>query len=223
MTPECKNLTKRTVTAIIFLAVVLVPIILGKLFFTGLMAAIFIRGGFEIIFIDEKIKSRLFLKISVLLLLTFYCYSFIAIRNLPQGLEMFLFAMTTVSISDITGYFIGKGYFGGKFLSDKKILPNLSPGKTWRGTIGSIIIPILLSIPLAYYYNQSIIISLAAILTTVAFGGDILASWYKRHFGKKDFCQLLIGHGGLLDRIDSHLTAITVTYWIIKIFQINLF
>ena len=100
-------------------------------------------------------------------------------------------------------------YFAGVTFGKHKLIPRLSPKKTIEGSIGGIILGTILASLLAYFYplNMSFIQSviLAFILTITAQIGDLTFSSLKRYVGIKDFSNLLPGHGGVLDRIDSLL------------------
>lgn len=89
-------------------------------------------------------------------------------------------------------------YFFGKFIKGPKILPLISPNKTWSGTFFSFLISILL---FKYFFNFNIYDSL--ILSLLFFLGDIYFSSIKRKLDIKDFSKSLKGHGGILDRLDS--------------------
>ena len=88
-------------------------------------------------------------------------------------------------------------YIAGNFFKGPLIIKSISPKKTWSGTIISFII----SSSLLIYLNFGIIISI--IISSLFFLGDIFFSYFKRLKGIKDFSNLLKGHGGILDRIDS--------------------
>lgn len=89
-----------------------------------------------------------------------------------------------------------------------KLLPEVSPKKTWEGSIGGTVMGTLVGV--CYYVtvidpNVSMV---GIILTTVFLSilgqfGDLVFSSIKRYFGKKDFSQIMPGHGGILDRLDS--------------------
>lgn len=137
-----------------------------------------------------------------------------------------LILLLTSWISDISAYLIGSK------LKGPKLAPKISPGKTWSGSLGGLIIGIPLSMILfAYYFSHDIIINipnlfslhnvnltskylvsnsgllffLSGFLILIAQAGDLLESWAKRYFNIKDSGNILPGHGGILDRIDSLL------------------
>lgn len=122
----------------------------------------------------------------------------------PDG-KLLLLLMLLVWGADIGAYFAGRTW--GK----RKLAPEVSPGKTWAGLAGGVVCSLLIALGLSLYWQLPVptLISLmfVCILTVLASVlGDLFESMLKRHRGIKDSSQLLPGHGGVLDRIDS-LTA----------------
>ena len=112
--------------------------------------------------------------------------------------------------ADIFAYIIGRKIGG------PKIAPNLSPKKTWAGFFGAIlgatIIGLLVAIYLGKENNWQLVV-FSATLGVVSQIGDLLESWFKRRFGKKDMGSLIPGHGGLFDRVDGLLAA-SIVCWL---------
>ena len=137
----------------------------------------------------------------------------VALRGLDDGRNWVFLALLANFGSDTAAYFAGRA------LGKHKLAPNISPGKTWEGTIagflGAIIISLLfiipspLSLPLVYW--QAIILGL--LISVFGQLGDLVESLLKRNMGVKDSGRLLPGHGGALDRIDSVVFAGVVVYY----------
>ena len=101
-------------------------------------------------------------------------------------------------------------YFGGKKFGKTKFLPNVSPNKTLEGFIIAFLgTPFLVMLILRLFYEYSFFKVLVIILMVSIFSviGDATASLFKRISGVKDSSNLIPGHGGIFDRIDSHLAA----------------
>jgi len=117
------------------------------------------------------------------------------------------------------------GYAAGVFLGKHKMAPSISPGKTWEGFVGSIcaaalgsglLLYFLLDIP-AYWG-----LLFGAVISVVAVVGDLAESMLKRDLGVKDMSNLLPGHGGVMDRLDSILFAVPTAYLLFAVIAANL-
>lgn len=108
-------------------------------------------------------------------------------------------------------------YFGGRLIGGAKLLPKISPGKTWSGTLtgmlcGALFGTLLLALCLGPSQDKRpfffwFILALA--LAAVSQAGDILESLVKRQFGAKDSGVLIPGHGGFMDRLDGFAAAVS--------------
>lgn len=113
-------------------------------------------------------------------------------------------------------------YFAGVTLGKHKLIPRLSPKKTIEGSIGGIILGSVLSICYASYLgiidSSPILIPACIVLTMSGQIGDLVFSAIKRHFGVKDYSNLLPGHGGILDRVDSILfNALIFSFFLVMV------
>ncbi len=141
-----------------------------------------------------------------------------------DGPALVLFLMVCVWAGDIAALYFGRAF--GK----RKLVPRLSPGKTWVGSVASIVASVLVAALIVYIADaltargntilhiseplwQSLV--LAAILNIAAQLGDLLESAIKRGAGVKDSGTMLPGHGGILDRIDALLLAAPVLWFIL--------
>ncbi len=104
-------------------------------------------------------------------------------------------------------------YVGGRSLGGPKLAPSISPKKTWSGFIVGALTPAFVGYAFALLLGGTSPWALALVSVALALAcqmGDLLESAVKRHFGAKDMSQLIPGHGGLFDRIDSLLLASVV-------------
>jgi phosphatidate cytidylyltransferase len=102
-------------------------------------------------------------------------------------------------------------YLAGNLLGGPKLAPSVSPSKTWSGLLGGLVAAVGLMVAvggLGFAPMNLRFIMLTALVSLVAQGGDLLESMLKRRFEVKDSGTLIPGHGGVLDRMDSLLTAI---------------
>ena len=103
-------------------------------------------------------------------------------------------------------------YAAGRLVGGWRLMPTISPNKTWAGLIGGIAGAALVGAAAGAVLglDARILAGAGALLALVAQGGDLLESAIKRRFGAKDSGTLIPGHGGLLDRIDGLMTAAPV-------------
>lgn len=144
------------------------------------------------------------------------------LRNIPEGVWWFLVALPAIWFADSGAYFYGRVY------GRHKLSPRLSPKKTWEGYIAGIIISVLGTTAFAAMWTlpagpgtqitplKGAILGL--IIATIAPLGDLGESMIKRQVGIKDSSNLIPGHGGAFDRIDSWLWAGVIGYYIINWF-----
>ncbi len=120
------------------------------------------------------------------------------------GAFLILLLMATVVVADTGAYFTGKAF--GK----RKLLFEVSPGKSWEGFWGGLVACLLLAFAVNFYNDFVQWKALFAVIVFTALGsvlGDLLESMVKRHRNVKDSGNVLPGHGGVLDRIDSVTAA----------------
>ena len=133
--------------------------------------------------------------------------AWLAVVRLQKEPWLLLVVLGVVWIADTAAYFAGRRF------GRNKLAPQISPGKTWEGVTGAYIAVLIYAFaaslivqPSANGYDHLGVLLFACVLTAFGIVGDLFESWIKRQAGAKDSGQLLPGHGGVLDRIDS-LTA----------------
>ncbi|WP_427170050.1 phosphatidate cytidylyltransferase [Fusobacterium nucleatum] len=109
-------------------------------------------------------------------------------------------------------------YISGNIFGERKITPNISPNKTVEGLIGGIILTTLTASLLKYFANIDFQVKLIPYICLIGFVGDIFISALKRRVHLKDTGTLLLGHGGILDRVDSLIFTAPI---ILLIFNYN--
>lgn len=140
----------------------------------------------------------------------------LAIRALPfdHAAWVLAAALLTTKSCDIGAYFTGRA------IGKHKLIPWLSPGKTWEGLVGGVALAALVCLatltPLAgLHWGYALFVG--AVLAVVGQGGDLLASMFKRDAAVKDSGSSIPGFGGVLDVIDSPLLAGPVAYWLLAL------
>jgi phosphatidate cytidylyltransferase len=112
-------------------------------------------------------------------------------------------------------------YFVGRLVGRHKLAPAISPGKTWEGFAGGTIVTIFTTWVALYetgFVDGWRSLVLGAGIAVAAPLGDLFESGIKRDMDVKDSGRLLLGHGGMLDRIDAHLFALVAAYYVIAAF-----
>ena len=193
-------------------------IALGFLFLAYILLSpsFFFNFGLIIIFgisIYELIKLRVF---SLQSLLAFILIVTAILCLYLYELERSLI-LIAVMISVATDAF---AFFAGKVLGRNKIFPIISPNKTLEGTIGGVVSSVVINSLIITLIFQNSLKTLDVIMLTLmificavaAVFGDLLISSIKRQANLKDTGSLIPGHGGLLDRIDSHILCIPVFF-----------
>ena len=104
---------------------------------------------------------------------------------------------------------------GGRLIGGRKLMPSISPNKTYSGLITGVISLILFSTLLIIYYDLNNIIFLFSLLIgLISFIGDAIESSLKRFLKIKDFSNLMPGHGGIIDRMDAFLLFFLIHFFI---------
>lgn len=127
-----------------------------------------------------------------------------------HGAQLLMFLFLMVWSADVGAYFVGKS------IGKRKLLPNVSPGKTLEGFLGGVVFACIMVAIAGYFIDWTmaqyrIVIPVTILITTISVLGDLNESMFKRQAGVKDSGTILPGHGGILDRIDS-LTATAPIY-----------
>jgi phosphatidate cytidylyltransferase len=142
----------------------------------------------------------------------------ILIREIPEhGVLAAFTVLLAVFASDTVAY------FAGRFLGRHKLAPRTSPGKTWEGLAGGTIAAVL--VPFFALYEQGLLdvvqsLVLGGAIAIAAPMGDLFESALKRDAGIKDAGRLLLGHGGILDRLDALLFAGVAAYYVLLAFGV---
>ena len=210
----------RTIINILGAPLIIFSILFNQITFSILIFTIFIFSMYEYIsLIKENSKFTLY-KIILGIFWISSIFFFLLIYDFANVSKFFvLLIFISVWVTDSMAFIMGKRF--GK----KKIFPNVSPNKTWVGSISGLLFSILFLLLIYFNFNypqymiwpknfQIIdIIFLGFITGFFSQLGDFLESYFKRKLGVKDSSKLLLGHGGFLDRFDSMFTVGITTYF----------
>lgn len=143
-----------------------------------------------------------------------------ALNPMGGGVGLLFYILLITITNDFMQYVFGKSF--GKH----KIIPKVSPNKTWEGFIGGVLSTTIFSVVLAQFLTPMSILQSAFagfVLAIAGFFGDVTMSAIKRDLGVKDTGSLIPGHGGVLDRLDSLIfTAPLFFHYFAKIFDIGI-
>jgi len=133
--------------------------------------------------------------------------AFVWLRGDDERLNLVLWLLVAVSLTDIAAFFVGRAIGG------PRLAPVISPKKTWAGLLGGMAAAALWTVAFGVWIGWSGPLRLALLgagLAVVAQLGDLSVSVVKRRFGVKDASRLIPGHGGMLDRADGYVLAAPV-------------
>jgi phosphatidate cytidylyltransferase len=140
------------------------------------------------------------------------------LRDFPQYGRIAVFAVLIAVFADDTA-----AYLVGRLVGRHKLAPSLSPGKTWEGFVAGTIAAVAASFFTLYDDRNEFLsiwqaVALGAVIALAGAAGDLFESALKRDLQVKDSGQLLGGHGGMLDRIDSLLFAAVAAFYVVIAF-----
>ncbi|HLO62191.1 MAG TPA: phosphatidate cytidylyltransferase [Azonexus sp.] len=140
----------------------------------------------------------------------------VQLRALGAGALLGIFAV--VWMADIAAYFSGRAF--GKH----KLAPTISPGKTWEGAIGAGVGVAIYGLVVRHVFDIELLslplwVAVLFVVTGVSIIGDLFESLLKRKAGIKDSSNILPGHGGVLDRIDSLTSTLPVVAFFLLLIQ----
>ena len=203
---------KRSIFLILFIVLISFNHYFGGLFepisFIAMLGIIvWIVVAYQIFFKQGRLSSNFTFNnfwIGLLIISAFCLVCF----QLSTGSRVFLLAVIlNIAVFDTGAYIIGKNFGRNPFL------PELSPNKTFEGLIGGLISSLLFIICAYLFLEEVSLLRSSVMILAIPFAlcGDYFFSFLKRKANVKDTGSILPGHGGLLDRVDSHLAAIPMT------------
>ncbi|GAA6134417.1 phosphatidate cytidylyltransferase [Oceaniserpentilla sp. 4NH20-0058] len=152
---------------------------------------------------------------------------FVQIKSYPFNDYLIMFVMLVVWGADVGAY------FAGRIFGKRKLAVTVSPGKTWEGVFGGLMVTILIAFAGGRLLEHAtemtlngsqwlLLVAITLCITAVSIVGDLIESMIKRHRQIKDSSNLLPGHGGIMDRIDSMTAALPMFALALSLFGWNL-
>lgn len=203
------SLIKRILSSLVLAPLVLFVIWYGSWPFIILMVVAFLVAMYEWVGMVKNFKYAPLCILFGILYVGFSFYSFYMLQNL----KLALYVLLLVWASDIGAYLFGK------LIGGAKLLPKVSPNKTWAGLAGAILCPfvvvlVITSVDRVVPFELMPPIILAVIVGVLGQSGDLFISFIKRKAELKDTGSLIPGHGGLLDRVDALMLISSVLFLI---------
>lgn len=202
-----ETILKRTLSALVLLAVFLGALLMGPAYTAALVIlAGLISVGEWVVLCFRAPSFSLFSKISWMFFGSFFIGGgFLIYLQFIQDIFGFAIALIVlVSINDIAAYLVGSR------LKGPKLAPSISPNKTWSGSLGGVFAVVVCAETFLYLKNGFFSGGFGMIcagLAIIGQAGDLIESWAKRRLEVKDSSKLIPGHGGFLDRMDAILAV----------------
>jgi len=206
---------KREITGLILASLATILIFFSNLeiFYLMLLLVCFLLT-FELVKVTNEMNIFFWIQIFFIILIILFLPTFEKFRQL-----FFIGIMISV-LTDAGAYYVGKT------IGNIKIFPTTSPNKTLEGIIGGSLFCVVFLSMLFWYFpsffslntNLTVFVFLIVISSLASIFGDYLQSRFKRTQGVKDSGNILPGHGGLSDRLDSHLVTLPVFFGLINLF-----
>ena len=206
---------KREITGIILASIATILIFFSNLeiFYLMPLLVCFLLT-FELVKVTNEMNIFFWIQIFFIILIILFLPTFEKFRQL-----FFIGIMISV-LTDAGAYYVGKT------IGNIKIFPTTSPNKTLEGIIGGSLFCVVFLSMLFWYFpsfftlntNLTVFVFLIIISSLASIFGDYLQSRFKRTQGVKDSGNILPGHGGLSDRLDSHLVTLPVFFGLINFF-----
>ena len=196
-----KNIFLRIITGIFFIIPFILFTINGSylfIFYFLLILSILIEELNSVAI--NKISLKLRFTLTFILIFSIFHFIFLRISNDSNIVQYILYIIFSIWIFD------SFSLIGGKLIRGKKLIPIISPNKTYSGLLTGFLSLFLFSVSIVCIFSATELLIISTMLIGfISFLGDAGVSYVKRHLCIKDFSNLLPGHGGLLDRMDAFI------------------
>ena len=198
---KVSNLTQRIASAI-----VLIPFALAAAYYGGWAFALFWAAAAVAVAWEwtRLVKGPIWIACGFVYAAAMFVAPVWLRTDATYGLLAIVLLFAIVWSTDIFGYFAGRAIGG------PKLMPSVSPKKTWSGAIAGTLGAMIVAVLVTRAFGTFSIVSIACVallLSVCAQAGDLFESFVKRKFNVKDSSQLIPGHGGVMDRLDGFWAA----------------
>lgn len=216
------NILNRIITALILIPITIYAIISNGILFDLFFSIAFFLSCYEAVKIINKQNLILWNKklswiIGAIIYIILSFISFKYCRLHSQGCLIIIMLLFSIWTFDITAY------LAGTLIKGPRLCPKISPKKTWAGLIIGILIAFFLPqfifthiFTKIFIYNFGLVTEYHfALIGVIAQIGDLIQSYFKRQFNVKNSSNILPGHGGILDRLDSLYLSSMLIYFVL--------
>jgi len=201
---------------LLFIGLILLPYLPIDTFFIKLLLALSLSGSvqllFNLLFKRKKYPSNSIQKFDICVRYLLFSFTFLILLPFVSGVyeqSVILTLIILIWVNDSFAFFVGKN------LGKRKLFESVSPKKTVEGFFGGVLFSLIAAFILSYFCDflsltNLIVISLIASILGTA--GDLVESKFKRQANTKDSGNIMPGHGGILDRLDSLLFVAPFVY-----------
>ena len=204
-----QNVYERIISGIFFVIPFIYLIFKGGIYFVifFILLLVIIINEFNAS-TKNKLSFVLRLLIITMFIISFFHFIFLRVIFDIFIIEYLLFIIFSIWIFD------SFSLIGGRLIGGRKLMPTISPNKTYSGFITGIISLILFSSSLIIYYDlNNFIIVFSLVIGLISFVGDAIESSIKRFLKIKDFSNFMPGHGGIIDRMDAFLLFFLIHFF----------
>jgi len=206
------NTKQRVISSVVLLPIAVYAIFFSKSLFLVLviaMAILMTVEWMEMIRNDANEKRWRVIGFFYILIPLFSVYK---LRLIDANIVFWMFAI--IWVTDIFAFFAGR-IFGGK-----KLMPEISPNKTWSGLFGGVAASAVIGFVSAFMFSGGVVffIVISILLSLIEQSSDLVESKFKRIFGVKDSGNIIPGHGGVLDRLDGMMFTAPAVLFIVTVF-----
>ncbi|MCE3255591.1 MAG: phosphatidate cytidylyltransferase [Rickettsiaceae bacterium] len=194
---DSSDLKTRTISGFVMFFVGILAICFFKGLFYLLVIAITILMTYEWIELTKPAKDKQKWQLIGFFYILLPMAAVLKLREIDSGIVLWMFSV--ICATDIFAYFAGKNFGGAK------LMPSVSPNKTWSGLWGGVAASMVIGFLSSFMFSGGMVffIFISAVLSIIEQCSDLLESKFKRTFGVKDSGNIIPGHGGVLDRFDG--------------------
>ncbi len=204
-----KNVYERILSGIFFVVPFIYLILKGGTYFVLFFILLLVIIIYEFnTSSSNKISIWLRFLIIIMFIISFFHFIFLRVIFDSFIVEYLLFIIFSIWIFD------SFSLIGGRLIGGRKLIPSISPNKTYSGLITGFLSLILFSISLIIYYDlNNFVIIFSLVIGLISFVGDAIESYIKRFLKIKDFSNLMPGHGGIIDRMDAFILFFLIHFF----------